>query len=635
MAIAAAYWGYRNQQRARVAEEAALRTRELAETARVQAESLVSYLIEDVAPLLEQYGRASQLKQLADRAVGYFSALPPELRDLDTDRREAWALYIMAGVQDTLGEVTTVGASLDRADALYQRVLAAASDDYISRSRAIDLNTWRTNFGGQGDLMQRKARWNQAVQELTEIAQQHPENIEVARRLAQSRLRYANFLSREADDFAQALAEGKKLQLLWQEIITRQPDEKFNRLWYATTLSVQSGAYIQLNDLESSIQKAQEQVDYIDESLQQDPGNLSLLQQAQSSAQGLAYAHGENRLVEMRKAELSARRYAQILVQIDPANLIYQMNLAEAHRMEGYFLRADAQWTAARELSSTYRNLLTAIPETFYYSTEAAYQFKNLPIAESLLNEGHAAAAMGDRGAASGLLDQAHRKFMQAHPDKSVDDPVFRKGYVAWMLWEGELVARMVDWRALENQSQQLLELVARGLAAGPDSAEFRLRRATAGSHLGRAQLRQGKIPQATATLRQAVEDFQQTPELPARVDYHRARDTLDTKEWLAEALLANGEEKDARVILEATLVEREKQTREQSQIWLHELALARTATLLAEALVRTHADEPLRRAQLLAQAEDILTAPGAAARMLAEDRSLLTHVQALKAAGQ
>ena len=46
-----------------------------------QAEGLVTFMIQDLQPALKDYGRLSLLKQVDEKTVDYFAALPPELRN--------------------------------------------------------------------------------------------------------------------------------------------------------------------------------------------------------------------------------------------------------------------------------------------------------------------------------------------------------------------------------------------------------------------------------------------------------------------------------------------------------------------------------------------------------------------------
>jgi tetratricopeptide (TPR) repeat protein len=91
-AIASAFFGYESMKRAQKAEAQAQHTRMLAEQARGEAEKLVVYLLDDFYRELEPIGRLDIVASLAKRAVDYYAALPPELRNTDSERNRALAL---------------------------------------------------------------------------------------------------------------------------------------------------------------------------------------------------------------------------------------------------------------------------------------------------------------------------------------------------------------------------------------------------------------------------------------------------------------------------------------------------------------------------------------------------------------
>ena len=91
-AIASAIFGYYSMKRAQQAEVQAQNTRQLAESARSEAEKLIVYLLDDFYRELEPVGRLDIVASLAKRAVDYYNALPGELRTTDSDRNRALAL---------------------------------------------------------------------------------------------------------------------------------------------------------------------------------------------------------------------------------------------------------------------------------------------------------------------------------------------------------------------------------------------------------------------------------------------------------------------------------------------------------------------------------------------------------------
>jgi tetratricopeptide (TPR) repeat protein len=117
VAVAGALFGYVNMQRAQ-------HTREIAETARGQAENLVVYLLDDFQLELEPVGRLDVVGGLAKRAIDYYAALPPELRDEKTARNQALAQVRNAVALRLQGRLDESQKNLDPAIATLGRLVA-------------------------------------------------------------------------------------------------------------------------------------------------------------------------------------------------------------------------------------------------------------------------------------------------------------------------------------------------------------------------------------------------------------------------------------------------------------------------------------------------------------------------------
>jgi len=90
-AAVSAVFGFVSTKRAQDAELKAQETRQLAETARGEAEKLIVYLLDDFYLELEPIGRLDIVAELAKRAIDYYQQLPPLLRTAETDRNRALA----------------------------------------------------------------------------------------------------------------------------------------------------------------------------------------------------------------------------------------------------------------------------------------------------------------------------------------------------------------------------------------------------------------------------------------------------------------------------------------------------------------------------------------------------------------
>jgi hypothetical protein len=156
-AIVSAIFGYQNMRRAEKAEAQAVQSRALVEDARIQAEKLVVYLLDDFYLELEPVGRLDVIGQLARRTLAYYDGLPPSLRTTDSERNRALALVRYAAVlrnqskaadaRAAIGQALAVLEPLyrngDRSDAtviglgLGLTVLARIHDDASTRPEAL------------------------------------------------------------------------------------------------------------------------------------------------------------------------------------------------------------------------------------------------------------------------------------------------------------------------------------------------------------------------------------------------------------------------------------------------------------------------------------------------------------------
>src|SRR6478672_12018105 len=114
-ALGSALFGYLSMKRAQDAELKAQQTRQMAETARGEAEKLIVYLLDDFYLELEPVGRLDIVAALSKRAIDYYAALPPELRTAETDRNRALALVRYGAALRTQSRLDESQAALSEA----------------------------------------------------------------------------------------------------------------------------------------------------------------------------------------------------------------------------------------------------------------------------------------------------------------------------------------------------------------------------------------------------------------------------------------------------------------------------------------------------------------------------------------
>jgi hypothetical protein len=124
VAGASAIFGWVNFNRARVADAEAQQARQLADQARTEAESLVSFLIEDFYAELEPTGRLEIMASLARRAVEYYDALPEALVTPITRLNHGLALVREGGALGAGGDRAGAAQSIDRGLAIFESLQA-------------------------------------------------------------------------------------------------------------------------------------------------------------------------------------------------------------------------------------------------------------------------------------------------------------------------------------------------------------------------------------------------------------------------------------------------------------------------------------------------------------------------------
>ena len=112
--------------------------RQQADAARSQAEGLVAFMIQDLQPALKDYGRLSLLKQVDEKTVNYYAALPPELRNAKTELARADAIEALAEILASSGDMKSAAAKGGEALALYQGPGRAASGNSRSGGRSAE-----------------------------------------------------------------------------------------------------------------------------------------------------------------------------------------------------------------------------------------------------------------------------------------------------------------------------------------------------------------------------------------------------------------------------------------------------------------------------------------------------------------
>ncbi len=121
VAVGSAVYGIYSANRASKAEAEAVKTRQISETSRTEAEKLVVFLLDDFYEEMSPIGRLDVVGSLAKKAVEYYQQLPPEARTPDTKRNSALA-------QARYAQVLTLQGSAEEAKGLIETARKTLTD---------------------------------------------------------------------------------------------------------------------------------------------------------------------------------------------------------------------------------------------------------------------------------------------------------------------------------------------------------------------------------------------------------------------------------------------------------------------------------------------------------------------------
>ncbi|MDI1337504.1 MAG: hypothetical protein PSU94_15080, partial [Lacunisphaera sp.] len=124
LATGGGVFGWMSLRRAQAAEVQAAQSRELAERARSESEKLIAFLLEDFYEELSPTGRVEIVGNLADKAVAYYDALPPELVTTQTRLYRAMALIRKANAYGESGRGAEAAQLATEARALIEKLQA-------------------------------------------------------------------------------------------------------------------------------------------------------------------------------------------------------------------------------------------------------------------------------------------------------------------------------------------------------------------------------------------------------------------------------------------------------------------------------------------------------------------------------
>jgi tetratricopeptide (TPR) repeat protein len=578
-------------------------------------------MIQDLQPSLKDYGRLSLLKQVDEKTVNYFAALPPELRNAKTDLAQADAIEALAEILASLGDMKSAGAKGGEALALYQRVAAQHPEIPEAAAGALNLqwyaySTDPSHSSAELDMFQQDNlhRWR-------ELYAKHPESLRVRTGLGGALWNRASYDAQRFNKPQEAIAIGLELQEYDRRGMVERPEDKKIARGYVNALGVLAVAYQATGEQNKSVQASEEAEAFYDEALKKDPGNLNLLADAGEAAMNLSYRVSPISQRRSRDAELIARERYRTLTMLDPANADWRYHFAKSHMMECYYLEGDGQIEAARQAFKKFDSLLQTV------TIQPWDEQKPL---QNSVDLARLAAMAGDNADARAQLAVAESRF-QAHYDQLPDAPFDRlQARIRWLNLEAEVYDEMQDWTELEQVAQSTLAAIDEGLSERPGDSELLLRRAVSQMFLGIALLRQDHAPESVSALEEAVTGYRDTPPAIAFTDDRDVYAGIAYRN-LVEALAKSGNRERARSLAETALTNWEDAIAHQPENWEGKEMGAKNLVLLAGLLDQAKPDEAVRRLSLLDRAAAILTSPESIGRLKVDDKELLAQIELMR----
>ena len=330
-AIGSAIFGYYSMKRAQQAEAQAQNTRQLAESARGEAEKLVVYLLDDFYRELEPVGRLDIVAGLAKRAVDYYDALPAELRTADTDRNRALALV-------RYGAALRNQSRLDES----QKALADAVD-VLSKLRAQGDRSETTVIGlGLGLAAQARVASSQnrasdaldtamrAVSELKPLMDSASPSAALLRAYGQASI-IAGFEQLRANQEEAAVATLEQARSAFERIDGLKLDDLSAATGYAEASAWQINALQTLGRMDDVRRVGNGALKVTRDVLDRRPNDMLALRSDGLIRGGLMGAEWNDLHVRaaLAHSQQSARDW-EALVSVDPTNQIAWNNLADA-----------------------------------------------------------------------------------------------------------------------------------------------------------------------------------------------------------------------------------------------------------------------------------------------------------------
>ena len=354
VALGGALFGYLGMKRAQDAELKAQQTRQMAETARGEAEKLIVYLLDDFYLELEPVGRLDIVAALSRRAIDYYAALPAELRTPETDRNRALALVRYGAALRNQSKLDESGNALSEAVGVLSKLRKEGDQ---SEATAVGLGVGLLSQARVAASQNRRPDERVFAMEAVDILKPlmaAPNPSIPLRRAYGLALTFLGFSQGNSDEEEAAVVTLEEARKTFRSIDNLKLDDLPAAVAYAEASAWQVNALQTLGRSDQVRAVGAEALKVTGQVLERRPGNMSALRARALMADGLSATEGFD--LHLRKAlTLSQQgvRDWEAIVALDPSNQIAWNNLVSGRLGAGFWALnlgdidgAQEQWRA-------------------------------------------------------------------------------------------------------------------------------------------------------------------------------------------------------------------------------------------------------------------------------------------------
>lgn len=611
LAIASAVFGWINYRRAHVAEAEAQHSRS-------NAEKLVSFLIEDFYNELAPTGRLSTLGTLAQKTVGYYDSLPPNLVTPQTQINRAMAMVREGASLGAGGNMDAAYKLLDDAEAVFEK-LRASGDHSEAVTYGLALALYSQGIGVLNGPLGSSAQLQQAADLLRPLVYGPNPSSEVRQLYADD----LNYLSHtQPNETAVTTCEEARKVLVGLGALDLSDLNATSS--YADIGDSEARFLLPLGRVDEAKKLEQEVYDLAEKVLAQRPNDLHSLENRYLAADALSRV-ADRRLDDVAAADYAARAAlaAEDWVRFDPSNVtawqywsLGLASLAELQFNRGEVTKAIATRQSVVALEQDKRRPSSLAPIMWY---------QWLGLANFQAQSGDAKAAAQSMKSFKRDAD-AYTSLMSPDNPARVLLAMVDHGFAnsGLQLAEGDTKAALATANAAVGQAEQIK------VPASDINTVF-LRDNILRGNLGiaaQAALRLGDYTQAEALARRWLK----VPASAISMADPRVQTSI-VDAVLANAIALQGRNAEARNTLKPALeyYETEQKAGATSTRFRHEYAYALYVAAIASP---TDAQGIAQRKSDLSQAEKLIDGASDEARKLANLRYLSSLIAAAQAAG-